>query len=94
MLLGDLMARFATEDGAAAVLQAFGDPILAARIDEAATPDSLSRGEFIINAIGHFACGASNDDWVCLIGNMGKTDDPAYIFLKTTVEWALNHRLA
>ncbi len=89
MLLGDLVARFDDEAFALESLLAIGDLALLARVEEAAAKEQLSAGEFAVRAGQLFSDNASDDDWVSLIGVMGRTDDPGRECLRKMLEFAL-----
>ncbi|HSP26592.1 MAG TPA: hypothetical protein VLQ65_15600 [Saliniramus sp.] len=89
MLLGDLVARFDDDAVAMEALLAIGDLSLLARVEEAAAREGVTPGEFAVSAGHRFCDGASDDDWVSLIGVMGRTDDPGTVCLKKMLEFAL-----
>lgn len=89
MLLGDLIAQLDDETFAIETLVSLNDLPLMARVEEASTRDGLTPGEFVSQAVQVFSTHASDDDWVSLIGVMGKTDDPGQVCLKKMVEFAL-----
>lgn len=89
MLLGDLIARFDDNAVAMETLLAIGDLSLVARVEEAAAREGVTPGEFAVSAGHRFCDGASDDDWVSLIGVMSRTDDPGTVCLKKMLEFAL-----
>lgn len=89
MLLGDLIAQLGDETIAMESLIGLGDLALLARVQEAAAADDLTPGEYAAQAVHAFSTQASDEDWVSVIGVMGKTDDPGHACLKKMVEFAL-----
>jgi hypothetical protein len=89
MLLSDIIAALDDEAFAAETLVGLGDLPLLSRVRTQAERDGLTLGEFATQAVQNFANRASDDDWVSLIGVMGRSDAPGEICLKTMVEFAL-----
>ena len=89
MLLSDIIAALDDEAFAAETLVQLGDLPLLSRVRTKAEYDGLTLGEFATRAVQNFANRASDDDWVSLIGVMGRSDAPGEICLKTMVEFAL-----
>lgn len=89
MLLGDLIAQLDDETIAMETLVRLGDLPLMARVEEVSARSGMKPGEFVVQAVQIFSTQASDDDWVSLIGGMGKTDDPGQVCLRKMVEFAL-----
>jgi len=89
MLLGDILAQLDDESFAMETLVSMGDLSLLARVEETASREDLTAGEFVTQAVHVFSNEASDEDWVSLIGAMGKTQDPGQVCLKKMVEFAL-----
>jgi len=89
VLLGDIIARLDDETVAMEALVGLGDLTLLARVEEAASQEGLSPGGFAAQAVQVFSTLASNEDWVSLIGAMGRTSDPGQACLRKMVEFAL-----
>lgn len=89
MLLGDIIARLDDETIAMEALVGLGDLALLARVEEAAGREGISRGDFATQAVHAFSAQASDEDWVSLIGAMGRTSDPGQACLRKMVEFAL-----
>jgi hypothetical protein len=89
MLLGDVIARFDDETVAMENLVALGDLALLRRVQDAAAAEDLTPGRFAIQAVSLFSTQASDEDWVSLVGAMGRTADPGQACLKRMVEFAL-----
>ena len=89
MLLGDIIARLDDETIAMEALIGLSDLTLLARVEEAAGREGLSPGGFAAQAVHAFSTQASDEDWVSLIGAMGRTPDPGQACLRKMVEFAL-----
>jgi hypothetical protein len=81
MLLGEQIARLEDETVAAELLLGLGDLTLTTRVSAAASRDGLSPGAFIAESVGRFVQGASDEDWLTLIGLMSRSDNPGEVFL-------------
>jgi hypothetical protein len=89
MLLGDLIARLDDEVVALETLVGMGDLALLAEVEAAAARQGLTAGEFAAQAVAAFSSRASDDDWVSLIGTIGRAEDPGGACLKTMLAYAL-----
>ena len=89
MLLGDLIARLDDETLAIETLVGLDDLALVAEVDTAAARQGLTAGAFAARAVSLFTTGASDDDWVSLIGTIGRAEDPGGACLKTMLAYAL-----
>ena len=81
MLLGDLIARFQDEAVMSEMLFSLGDLALTARVFERAGEGKMSAGELAARAVGRFAEGASDDEWLTLLSRISQADDPGRAFL-------------
>ena len=82
MLLGDLIARFDDEALAAETLLSLGDLALTARVVSLAANQNISAGEFAAQAVGAFVSRASDEDWLTLVGQMSRAQNPGAVFLR------------
>jgi hypothetical protein len=82
MLLGDVIARFEDEAVVSETLFALDDLALMARIATLAAENSVSGGEFAMQSIGRFVNGASDEEWLTLLGQMARAEDPGQVFLR------------
>jgi hypothetical protein len=89
MQLGDMIAQFEDEAFINETLLALGDLALTARITASAAKSSVSMGEFAAQAVGQFINGASEEEWLTLIGLMSRADDPGQVFLRRVLSNAL-----
>lgn len=89
MLLGDLISRLDDEVVALEALLGLGDLALLADVEAAAARQGLTPGGFAARAVSLFTTGASDDDWVSLIGTIGRAEDPGGACLKGMLAFAL-----
>jgi len=89
MQLGDVIARFEDEAFVGETLLALDDLALTARIAASAAENSVSAGEFAAQAVGQFVNGASDEEWLTLIGLMSRADNPGQVFLRRVLSNAL-----
>jgi hypothetical protein len=82
MQLGDIIAHFQDEVVVGEMLVALGDLALTARIVALAAENNISVGEFAVQSVGRFINGASDDEWLTLVGQMSRADDPGHVFLR------------
>ena len=89
MQLGDVIARFEDDAFVSETLFALDDLALTARITAVAAEENMSAGEFATQAIGQFVNGASDEEWLTLIGLISRADNPGQIFLRRVLSNAL-----
>jgi hypothetical protein len=82
MLLGDVIARLDDEAFINETLLVLDDLALTARIAASAAENSVSMGDFAAQAVGQFVNGASDEEWLTLIGMMSRADNPGRAFLR------------
>jgi hypothetical protein len=91
MQLGDVIARFEDEAFVSETLLSLDDLALTARVASTAGENSVSAGEFAAQAVGQFVNGASDEDWLTLIGLMSRAENPGQVFLRRVLLNALPH---
>ena len=89
MQLGDVIARFEDDAFVSETLFALDDLALTARIAVAAAEKNVSAGEFAAQAVGQFVNGASDEEWLTLIGLISRADNPGQVFLRRVLSNAL-----
>ena len=82
MLLGDLIARFQDEAVVSEALLSLDDLALTAHVVALAAASNLSVGEQATQTIGRFVSTASDEDWLTLIGQMSRAENPGQVFLR------------
>jgi hypothetical protein len=88
-LLGDLITRLADETVAADTLTAIGDLALTAGVVAAASRDGVAPGAFIVSCVQRFADGASDEEWLTMLGRLAQAEDPGRVFLRRALESGL-----
>ncbi len=89
MQFGDIIAQLEDEAVADEALIALSDLALTARVAAAASREAMTRGEFVAACVGQFAAQASDEQWVTVLGQMGRVEDPGRVFLRRVIEAAL-----
>jgi hypothetical protein len=82
MLLGDLIAQLQDEAVVSETLLSLGDLALASRFAAIAAASNVSVGELAAQKIGRFVSTASDEDWLTLIGQMSRAENPGQVFLR------------
>jgi len=82
MLLGDIIASFQDEVVINETLFSLGDLALTARLVTLAAENNVSAGELAMQSVGRFVAGATDEDWLTLIGQMSRSENPGGIFLR------------
>ena len=91
MQLGDVFAKFEDEAFVNETLVALDDLALTARVFTSAAENNVSAGEFAAQSVGQFVNGASDEEWLTLIGLMSRADNPGQVFLRRVLSNALPH---
>jgi hypothetical protein len=89
MLLGDLMARVQEPSFATEALLALDDITLVARINTEAAHEGLQPGEFIGQSIASFVSGATDEEWLGMIGALSRAENPGQAFLHRVLSKAV-----
>jgi hypothetical protein len=89
MQLGDVIARFEDEVFVSETLFALDDLALTARITALAAENNVSVGEIASQAVGQFVNGASDEEWLTLVGLISRADNPGEVFLRRVLSQAL-----
>jgi len=89
MLLGEVIAGFDDESAANEALLSLGDLALMLRVSALAAEEQVSAGQLAIQAVGYFVNSASDEDWLTLVGQMSRADDPGLVFLRSALSHAL-----
>jgi len=92
MLLGDLLARFSDESIAAETVFGLGDLALIAKLSEHAETDGLTLGAYAASAVRRYAEEASDEEWVTLMGALGRAPDPGAVCMQRAFAYVLAGR--
>jgi|GraSoiStandDraft_4_1057263.scaffolds.fasta_scaffold176699_2 hypothetical protein len=82
MLLGDVIASFEDEASTSEALLTLDDLALTAGIVAAAAEQNVTPGELAMQSVGQFVNGASDEEWLTLVGLMSRADNPGQVFLR------------
>jgi hypothetical protein len=88
MMLSDLLAQFDDETTAADTILSVGGLKMIAALHTRAEAEGLELGAFASCAVWRYAA-ASDDEWVTLLGELARSNDPGFTF----VERALIHAM-
>lgn len=89
MLLGDVIIKFEDEAFVNETLFELDDLALTAQVVASAVESNVSAGEFATQSIGQFVNGASDEEWLRLIGLMSRAENPGRVFLRRVLSNAL-----
>ena len=89
MHLGTVIARLESEEDAGEALAALGDVVLYASVVATGERFGESPARYAATAVARFADGASDEDWVTLLGAMERARQPGQTFLAFAIRWAL-----
>ncbi|HWK01769.1 MAG TPA: hypothetical protein VNR41_13785 [Xanthobacteraceae bacterium] len=89
MLLGDLLARFRDESIATETVLGCGDLVLIAGLMEQASLSGQTLGAYAASAVRRYAAGASDEEWVTLMGALGRAEDPGIVCMRRAFDHAL-----
>jgi len=89
MLLGDVIAHLDDDSTALQMLMSLDDLALIARVRGVCERDGYALGEFVRAAVQRYAAAASDDEWVTVLGQMGRTQAPGIPLLRRALLWVL-----
>jgi hypothetical protein len=88
-MLGNLIASLEDPKAAMAILAAFNEPALLARLAAAADASGRSPVDIVGSAVRNFVDTAPDDLWTQLIGLMNRAQDPSIAAMRAILEKAL-----
>ena len=86
MMLGDILARLDDEAAAAEIILGAGDLRLLAAMQQRAEAEGLDLATYARAAVQRYAAQASDEEWVTLMGLIGRSRDPGLTCLKRAFE--------
>lgn len=89
MQLGDIIAMLDDDTVATEYLLGCGDVTLLLEVGEVASRFNETPGEYASGAVRRFADSAGDEDWLALVGALGRSDDPGRSCLVKMVSWSL-----
>jgi hypothetical protein len=93
MILGDMLQRLNDDGAAAELLMRAGDLALLASMRRQAEAEGVDLAAYTRALVQRYAASASNEEWVTVMGVIGRASDPAITYLKRALEQTL-HRCA
>jgi hypothetical protein len=89
MLLGDILNRLENDGEAAEVILGAGDLHLLAVMRERAEAEGLDLAAYAKAAVQRYAAQASDEEWLTMMGQIGRAADPGLACLKRAFEQAV-----
>lgn len=89
MLLSDVIRSLDDEAIAAETVLGIGDVTLLAAMQGRSDAVGATLGEYASWAVRTYADGATSDEWITLIGALGRTPDPGAECLRRAFAWVL-----
>lgn len=89
MLLGNLIARFSDETAAEEAILGLSDLVLLAELHAQAQANGLDLGAYAAAIVNRYASEASDEEWITLMGAMGRAPDPGAIYLERALAYAI-----
>ncbi len=89
MMLGDMLESLDDETKATEMIFGFGNLQLLAGIRQRAEAEGIDLATFAREAMQRYAAQASDEEWITLMGVIGRSDDPAGVCLKRALSAAL-----
>lgn len=90
MLLGDLLAGLNDDAAAAEIILRLGDLSLLTAMRERAEAEGTDLASYARSAVQRYTAQASDEDWITLMGLIGRSPDPGLTCLKRAFENALH----
>ena len=91
MMLGDMMAGLRDDATAVELILGLDDLQLLAGIDACAEAEGVDLADYARQAMQRYAAQASDEEWITLMGIIGRAADPARACLRRAFEFALRH---
>jgi len=88
VLLGDLITRCSDEAVAEEIVLSIGDLAMLAALRDQSEMTGMGVGACVAAAAQRYVAEASDEEWITLIGLMGKTQDPGVVFLKRALAYS------
>jgi hypothetical protein len=92
MTLGDVLAHLDDETAAAEAILRLGDLRLLSGARERAEAEGLALADFARAAVQRYAAAAPDEEWITLMGLLGRTDDPGATCLRRAFAFALRQQ--
>ena len=89
MMLGDMLAGLDDEAKATEMILGLDDLQLLIGLREQAAAEGVDLATCAREAVQRYAAQASDEEWITLMGLIGRSDDPAGVCLKRALRMAL-----
>lgn len=90
MFLGNILKDLKDEQNAQIALLSLGDLVLVAAVEQARKTHDETLGEYVSGAAQRFARLASDEEWLQLMTNVEKSDNPASACLRVMLGWSIH----
>jgi len=87
-MLGDILARLTDETTAVETILGAGDLTLLTVAKQRAAADGLDLAACVTQTVQRYTHEASDEEWVTLLGQMNRANDPGAVCLKRAFEHA------
>ena len=88
MLLGDILSKLENDGEAAEIILGAGDLRLLAAMRQQAEAEGLDLAAYAKAAVQRYAAEASDEEWLTMMGQIGRAADPGQACLKRAFEKA------
>jgi len=92
MMLGDVLKQLSDEGTAAEIILGTGDLHLLAAMQEQAKVEGLDLAAYARSAVQRYAAEASDEEWITLMGLIGRSADPGLTCLKRAFATVTGHQ--
>ena len=89
MMLGDMLRRLNDDSEATEIILGVGDLPLMVAAQQRAKAEGLELVAFLREAVQRYAAEASDEEWITLMGTIGRAADPGLACVKRALESAL-----
>jgi hypothetical protein len=90
MMLGDVLTRINSDGDAIEIILGAGDLRLLTAMQRQAEAEGLDLAAYTKVAVQRYVASASDEEWITLLGQMGRAADPGQAYLKRALELALS----
>jgi hypothetical protein len=90
MMLGDMLRRLNDDSEATEIILGVGDLPLMVAAQQRAKAEGLELAVFLREAVQRYAAEASDEEWITLMGTIGRAADPGLACVKRALETALH----
>jgi hypothetical protein len=89
MMLGDMLAGLDDDTGATEMILGLDDLQLLVGLRERAKAEGVDLATYAREAVQRYAAQAPDEEWITLMGLIGRSDDPAGVCLRRALSAAL-----